>query len=276
MPDSSATPSHKRASKLTLRFLAIGYLVALLLGPIGIILYRTFEHGLSPVWKAATTSDALHAFQLTFTISAIAVVCNIVFGVIAAIAIERHRFRGHSLINSILDLPFAVSPVIVGLALILLYGDNSKLGGFLTQNGIQVIFSTPGMILATIFVSLPFVAREVIPVLREVGTEQEEAAQTLGANSWQTFWRVTFPSIRWGLTYGVVLASARAIGEFGAVSVVSGKLQGQTETLTLYVEQRYQQFDLVGAYTASVALAFLAVLTLATMKLVNRRKGPTQ
>jgi sulfate transport system permease protein len=197
---------------------------------------------------------------------------NTVFGVACAMLIVRHRFPGKWLLNALIDLPFAVSPVIIGLALILVYGQNGWLGGWLAEQGIQVIFAVPGMILATIFVSLPFVVREVIPVLREIGTEQEQAASTLGASGWQSFWRVTLPSIRWGLSYGVVLATARALGEFGAVSVVSGKLSGQTETLTLFVEQRFHNFDLTGAYAASVVLALLALATLLTMNLISPRR----
>jgi sulfate/thiosulfate transport system permease protein len=175
-------------------------------------------------------------------------------------------------VNALIDLPFAVSPVVIGLALILVYGNDGWFGGWLTEQGIQVIFSVPGMILATIFVSLPFVVREVVPVLHEVGTEQEQAASTLGASGWQTFRRVTLPSIRWGLTYGIVLATARALGEFGAVSVVSGKLSGETETATLFVENRFHQFDLTGAYAASMVLALMALGTLLTMNVLNRRR----
>jgi sulfate transport system permease protein len=176
------------------------------------------------------------------------------------------------LLNSAIDLPFAVSPVVIGLALILVYGQDGWFGGRLAEHGIQVIFAVPGMILATVFVSLPFVVREVAPVLREVGTEQEQAASTLGAGPWTTFRRITLPSIRWGLSYGVVLATARALGEFGAVSVVSGKLSGQTETLTLFVENRFTQFDLTGAYAASVVLGLLAVATLVGMNLLSPRR----
>jgi sulfate/thiosulfate transport system permease protein len=162
--------------------------------------------------------------------------------------------------------------VVIGLALVLVYGNTGWFGTWLTEHGIQVIFSIPGMIMATIFVSLPFVVREVVPVLREIGTEQEQAASTLGSNWWQTFWRVTLPSIRWGLTYGIVLATARALGEFGAVSVVSGKLSGETETATLFVEQRFHQFDLTGAYAASVVLALMALVVLLSMNLLNTRR----
>jgi sulfate transport system permease protein len=259
-------------ARLTLRTFALGYLALLLAGPVGIVFFRTFEDGFGPAWEAVTTPEATHAFWLTIQMVVVAVPLNTVFGVICALVLVRQEFRGKTLLNAAIDLPFAVSPVVIGLALILVYGQDGWFGSWLTEQGIQVIFSTPGMILATIFVSLPFVVREVVPVLREIGTEQEQAASTLGASGWQTFRRVTLPAIRWGVGYGVVLATARALGEFGAVSVVSGKLQGQTETMTLFVEQRFQQFDLTGAYAASVVLALLAVLTLLVMNLLGGRE----
>jgi sulfate/thiosulfate transport system permease protein len=264
------TPS--RASRIGLRTAALGYLGLLLAAPVGLVFYRAFEHGLGPAWDAVTTPEAQHAFWMTILMVAVAVPANTLFGVITAIALVRHRFRGRAILNALIDLPFAVSPVVIGLALILVYGENGWFGSWLAERGIQVIFAPPGMILATIFVSLPFVVREVQPVLREIGTEQEQAASTLGASGFQTFWRITLPSIRWALTYGVVLATARALGEFGALSVVSGNIQGQTETLTLFVEQRFRQFDLTGAYAASVVLAILAIGTLLSMNLVNRRR----
>ena len=181
-------------------------------------------------------------------------VCT-VFGVITALAIVRRRFPGRSLLNALVDLPFALSPVVIGLSLFLVYGSNSPIGGFLADNGITVIFAVPGMVLATIFVCLPFVIREVVPVLREIGTDQEEAAYTLGAGSMRTFWRVTLPAIRWGIMYGVILTTARSLGEFGAVAIVSGKISGKTITLTTHVQERYEAFDIVGAYTASIVLA---------------------
>jgi sulfate transport system permease protein len=187
-----------------------------------------------------------------------------------ALAIVRRKFRGHGLVNSIVDLPLALSPVVVGLALVLVYGRQGWWGGWLIDNGFQVIFALPGMVLATIFVSLPFVVREVVPVLREIGDEQEEASATLGASSWQTFWRVTLPAIRWGVAYGVVLTTARALGEFGAVSVVSGRIAGRTETMTLHVEERFQAFEVQDAYAASVVLALLAVMTLLAMTLLRK------
>jgi sulfate transport system permease protein len=258
--------------RLTLRTLALGYLALLLVVPVGLVFYRTFEHGFAAAWNSITTPAAEHAFWLTVELVAIAVPLNTVFGVVAALAIARHRFPGRGLFNSLIDLPFAISPVVIGLALLLVYGRKGWFGTWLADHGIQVIFSTPGMVLATIFVSLPFVVREVIPVLREVGTDQEQAAATLGASPWQSFWRITLPAIRWGVAYGVVLTTARALGEFGAVSVVSGRLAGRTETLTLHVQDRFESFDLTGAYAASVVLALLAVATLVSMNLMGRRR----
>jgi sulfate/thiosulfate transport system permease protein len=260
------------ASRIGLRTIALGYLGALLVLPVGLVFYRTFEHGLAPAWDAVTTPEAQHAFWLTFVMVAIAVPANTIFGVGMALLIVRGRVRGKSFLSALIDLPFAVSPVVIGLALVLVYGRDGWFGGWLTEHGIRVIFSTPGMVLATIFVSLPFVVREVVPVLREIGTEQEEASRTLGATDWQTFWRVTLPAIRWGVAYGVILTTARALGEFGAVSVVSGKLAGQTQTATLLVEDRFQAFDLTGAYAASVVLALLAVAVILSMTLLDRRK----
>ncbi|HEY5661199.1 MAG TPA: sulfate ABC transporter permease subunit [Gaiellaceae bacterium] len=241
------------------RFAALGYLGLLLGFPVGYVFWRTFRHGFWPAWHAVTTPDALHALKVTLILAGIAVPANTIFGVLAGLAIVRYRFRGAGVFNAVVDLPLALSPVVVGLALLLLYGRGGWLGGH------NVVFALPGMVLATMFVSLPFVVREVVPVLREIGTEQEQAASTLGANAWQTFWRVTWPAIRWATAYGVVLTTARALGEFGAVSVVSGRLAGQTESLTLYVQDRYQSFDEVGAYAAAVVLALIAVTTLVLM-----------
>jgi sulfate/thiosulfate transport system permease protein len=251
-----------------LRFAALGYLALLLIVPVGLVLYRTFEPGVGAVWDSITTPAAISAFWLTLEIAAISVVLNTVLGVLTALLLVRGRFRGKWAIEALLDLPFAVSPVVVGLSLVLVYGR----GGWLADLPFQVIFALPGMVLATVFVSLPFVAREVIPVLREVGDEQEQAAATLGASRLQTFWRITLPAIRWGVAYGVILSTARAIGEFGAVSVVSGKLSGETETATLFVENRFHQFDLTGAYAASMVLALMALGTLLTMNILNRRR----
>jgi sulfate transport system permease protein len=260
-------------ARYTLRFAALGYLAALLVVPVGLIVYRAFSDGIGVFLAAITTPEAMHALWLTILIALIAVPANTVFGVLCALAIVRRRFRGHGLVNSIVDLPLALSPIVVGLALVLVYGRNGWWGGWLTGHGIDVIFALPGMVLATIFISLPFVVREVVPVLREIGDEQEEASATLGASPWQTFWRVTLPAIRWGVAYGVVLTTARALGEFGAVSVVSGRIAGRTETMTLHVEERFQSFDLTGAYASSVVLALLAVATLLAMTLLRREDG---
>jgi sulfate transport system permease protein len=259
------------APKYGLRAAALGYLAILLVAPVGFVFYRTFEHGIAAAWHSVTTPEAQHAFWLTIELVAIAVPLNTIFGIVMALALVRSRWRGRGLVNSLIDLPFAISPVVVGLALVLVYGRKGWFGQWLIDHGVQVIFSFPGMVLATIFVSLPFVVREVMPVLREVGTDQEQAAATLGATGWQTFWRITLPAIRWGVAYGVVLTTARALGEFGAVSVVSGHIRGETESLTLHVEDRFQSFDLTGAYAASVVLALLALATLLSMNLLKRR-----
>jgi sulfate transport system permease protein len=260
------------ASKWTLRTVALAYLGAILIAPIAVIAYKTFEPGLGSVWDSVTTPAAIHAFWLTIQVTAVAVPLNAVLGVLTALALVRGKVPGRRLVEAVIDLPFAISPVVVGLSLILLYGREGWFGDELADAGVQVLFSFPGIALATIFVTLPFVVREVSPVLREVGEDQEQAAATLGASRWQAFWRITLPAIRWGLVYGIVLSTARAIGEFGAVSVVSGKISGETETLTLLVEKRFQNFDLAGAYAASTLLALIALVTLAGMILVNRRK----
>jgi sulfate transport system permease protein len=252
-------------SRIALRVTALGYLALLLLAPVGLVFYRTFQHGLGAVWDAVTTPAAISAFWLTIEVAAIAVPLNTAFGILAALALARGRFPGKSVLDALIDLPFAVSPVVIGLALVLVFGR----GGWV-QLPFQVIFSVPGIVLATVFVSLPFVVREVTPVLREVGDEQEQAAATLGASGWQAFWRITLPSIRWGIAYGVVLSVARAIGEFGAVSVVSGKVAGQTMTLTLLVEQRFSNYDVSGAYAASALLAAIALATLFAMTRIRR------
>jgi sulfate/thiosulfate transport system permease protein len=260
-----------RARRLGVRSIALGYLALLLLAPVAMIFYRTFEHGLAPVWSAVTAPNAQHAFWLSLEVVAISVPLNTAFGVGMALLLERGRFRGKGLLGVLIDLPFAISPVVVGLALVLVYGRTGWFGDWLAGHGIQVIFSVPGMVLATAIVSLPFVARETIPVLRELGTDSEQAAETLGASAWQTFWRVTLPGIRWGVVYGVVLTTARALGEFGAVSIVSGRIEGQTQTLPLYVQDRFENFDSTGAYTAAVVLALLALATLLAMNLLTRR-----
>ena len=253
---------------LALRFAALAYLAVLLLIPLGLVLRRTLEPGLPAVWASLTTPAAVHAFWLTIEIAAIVVPLNTALGIVTALVLVRGNLRGRWLLEALIDLPFAISPVVVGLSLVLLYGA----GGWV-ELPFQVIFAVPGMVLATIFVCLPFVVREVVPVLEEVGDDQEQAAATLGASPWQTFWRITLPTIRWALAYGVVLTTARAIGEFGAVSVVSGRIAGQTQSLTLLVEQRFEDFDVAGAYTASALLAAIALATLLLMTLLEPRRG---
>ena len=258
-------------SRYVLRFFALGYLALLLLVPVGFVFYRAFEHGLGTAWDAVTTQQALHALELTLLIAAIAVPANTVFGIVLALALVRGRFKGRGLLNAVVDLPLALSPIVVGLSLFLLYGRGGWLGG-LADHGIKILFAVPGMILATMFVSLPFVVREVVPVLREIGTEQEQAAETLGARPFQVFRRITLPAIRSAVAYGVVLTTARAIGEFGAVSVVSGKIQGKTETLPLYVADQFESFDVSGAYAASVVLALIAVATVVGLRVFQPKE----
>jgi sulfate transport system permease protein len=259
-------------AKWGLRGLGLGYLLILLLAPVGMIFYKTFEHGLGPPVDAITSPDALHAIQLSLITVAVAVPLNTIFGVGCALLLVRHRFRGNFLIDAVINLPFAVSPVVIGLSLYLLYGTDSWFGPALADAGIKILFSTPGIILACTFVSLPFVVREVVPVLHEIGTEQEQAAATLGANAWQTFWRVTLPAIRWGVAYGVVLTTARVLGEFGAVTIVSGSISGQTETLPLFVATEFEQFREEGAYAGAIVLALLALTTLLLMNIGGRKR----
>jgi sulfate transport system permease protein len=274
VPHAGSTGLRPRSTALRrigLRTVALGYLALVLLAPVAMVFYRAFEHGLGAAWSAVTAPNALHAFWLSIELAAIVVPLNTIFGIAVALLIERRRFRGRALVGMMIDLPFAISPVVVGLALLLVYGQTGWFGDWLATHGIRVIFSVPGMVLATAFVSMPFVARETIPVLRELGTDAEQAAATLGANALQTFRRVTLPAIRWAVVYGVVLTTARALGEFGAVSVVSGRIEGRTQTLPLYVQDRFENFDPTGAYAAAVVLALLAAGTLLAMNLLTRR-----
>jgi sulfate transport system permease protein len=260
------------ASRWSLRFLGLGYVFLLLLAPLALIFYKTFEDGIAPPLEAITSPNGLHALKLTLLMVVIAVPLNTIFGVLCALLLVRHRARGSALIDAVINLPFAISPIVIGLSLFLLYGTHGWFEPGLAEAGIKVLFSVPGMVIASIFVSLPFVVRETVPVLQEIGTEQEQAAQTLGANAWQTFWRITLPAIRWGVAYGVVLTTARVLGEFGAVSVVSGHISGQTQTLPLFVANQYDEFNLPGAFGASVLLALLALATLLAMNLLQRKE----
>jgi len=255
-----------------LRTIALVYLLFLLVLPVGLICWTTFQDGIAPVIEALTTPSALHAFKVTAQVAIISVILNTLFGVGTAVLLVRHEFHGRRTLNMLVDLPIAVSPVVVGLALILVYGRFAPIGGWLADRGIDVIFSLPGMVLATVFVCLPLVVRAVTPVLEEIGTEQEQAAWTLGAKPWQTFRRVTLPAIRWALAYGMVLSLARSLGEYGAVAVVSGRIKDQTQTLTLFVEERFQNFDQQSAYAAAFAMAVVAILTLLVITLLRPRE----
>jgi sulfate transport system permease protein len=247
------------------RSVALGYLLVVLLAPLGMVFYRTFQNGLAHVGSTLSDPNTVHAFEMTLLAAGIAVPLNTLFGIAAGLAIVRRRFRGKGLLNAFIDLPLAISPVVVGLSLYLLYGRTGWFGSWLGGHGIQILFAWPAIALATIFVSVPFVAREVIPTLRELGDEQEQAARTLGASGWQTFLRITLPSIRWAVVYGVVLTTARCLGEYGAVAVVSGAVLGQTETATLAVQRLYENFDQSGAYAVALVLAVIAVVVLVVM-----------
>jgi len=255
--------------RIALRTTALAYLGALVLVPLGMILFRTFEDGFVAFYESITTPASIAALSLSLTIVAIVVPLNVVFGLVTALALARGNFRGRGLLEAVVDLPFAVSPVIVGVALVMFWGNEGWLSG-----AFPVIFSLPGMVLATVFVTLPFVVREVEPVLREIGTEQEEAATTLGSSKLQTFWRITLPAIRVGVAYGVVLTVARALGEFGAVIVVAGGVAGESQTLTLLVHSRYiDDHNVFGAYAASTMLMGLALITLVLMTLLQRKRA---
>ncbi|MET9200912.1 sulfate ABC transporter permease subunit CysW [Gordonia sp. NPDC003585] len=258
-------------TRYTLRTTALIYLFVLLVVPVALIFWRSFEHGLGQFWEWITTPAAISALQLSLLIVAIVVPLNVIFGVATALALVRGRFPGKSFLQSVVDLPFAVSPVVVGVALIMLWGYGGWFGG-IESTGFRIIFGFPGLVLATLFVTLPFVVREVEPVLHEIGTEQEQAAATLGANAWQTFSRITLPAIRWGLTYGVVLTVARSLGEYGAVTMVSSNYPGISQTLTLLVHSRYtDDYNEYGAYAAATLLMLVAILVLVAMSLIERR-----
>jgi sulfate transport system permease protein len=263
------------AARLVARGLALAYLLVLVAVPVGLILWRTFAPGFGAFFGSISTPAAISALNLSLLVVAIVVPLNVVFGVPTALLLARKRFRGKSVLQAIIDLPFAVSPVVIGVALILLWG-SAGLFGFVENNlGLKVIFGLPGIVLASIFVTVPFVIREVEPVLHELGTEQEEAAATLGSTWWQTFWRITLPSIRWGLTYGVVLTVARTLGEFGAVLMVSSNLPGKSQTLTLLVNDRHNRGAEYGAYALSTLLMMVAVLVLVVQTVLDARRSRT-
>ncbi|BAZ88519.1 sulfate ABC transporter permease subunit CysW [Dolichospermum compactum] len=250
---------------------AISYLFLVQYIPAINVFFEAFKKGSGPFLSNLAKPEFLHAAWLTLLLAAISIPVNAVFGLCAAWAIARHKFPGRAIVLSIIDLPFSISPVVAGLMIVLLYGRQGWFGPWLQAHNIQIIFAFPGMVMATAFVSMPFVAREVIPILEEFGKDQEEAARTLGANDWQTFWRVTLPSIRWGLLYGLILTNARAMGEFGAVSVVSGNIANTTQSLPLFVEDAYKQYETEAAFSAAVLLAFLAVITLILKEILERK-----
>jgi sulfate transport system permease protein len=251
--------------------IAIAYLFLVQYIPAINVFFEAFKKGSGPFLSNLAKPEFIHAACLTLLLAAISIPVNAVFGLCAAWAIARHKFPGRAIVLSIIDLPFSISPVVAGLMIVLLYGRQGWFGPWLQAHNIQIIFAFPGMVMATAFVSMPFVAREVIPILEEFGKDQEEVARTLGANDWQTFWRVTLPSIRWGLLYGLILTNARAMGEFGAVSVVSGNIANTTQSLPLFVEDAYKQYETEAAFSAAVLLAFLAVITLILKEILERK-----
>jgi sulfate transport system permease protein len=261
-----------RSVRYLLRFLALAYILILVVVPVGLILWRTFTPGIGAFFASIGTPAAISALQLSLLVVAIVVPLNVIFGVPTALVLARNRFRGKSALQAVIDLPFAVSPVVVGVALILLWGSAGALGFVENDLGFKIIFGLPGIVLASIFVTLPFVIREVEPLLHEIGTDQEEAAATLGSQWWQTFWRITLPSIRWGLTYGIVLTIARTLGEYGAVIMVSSNLPGTSQTLTLLVSDRYSRGEEYGAYAVSTLLMTVAVFVLVVQVILDARR----
>ncbi len=259
------------AVKAILIGIALLFFVLFLLLPLILVFMTAFSRGIMPYLSALSESDTLHAASLTVLVAVISVPLNIAFGLAASWAIARFEFRGKSILTTLIDLPFSVSPVIAGLMFLLIFGRQGPFWDWLDANNIRIVFALPGLVLATLFVTFPFVARELIPLMQMQGSEEEQAARVLGANGRQMFWRVTLPKIKWGLLYGVILCNARAMGEFGAVSVLSGHIRGQTNTLPLHVEIEYNDYHTVGAFAAASVLAVLALLTLA-LKLWAERK----
>lgn len=263
--------TEKPAVRVTLIVISVIFLGVFLLLPLAAVFVEAFRAGVGAYFAAITEPDALSAIKLTLLVAAIAVPSNVIFGLAASWAIAKFEFRGKSVLNSLIDLPFSVSPVISGLIYVLLYSVHGWFGPTLDALGIKVIFSVTGIVLVTVFVTFPFVARELIPLMQEQGTDEEQAAISLGANGFQTFFRVTLPNVTWGLLYGVLLCNARAMGEFGAVSVVSGHIRGLTNTMPLHIEILYNEYDFVGAFAVASLLAMLALITLALKFLLERR-----
>lgn len=255
------------------------YLIALaslvvfsfLILPLLLILVQAFSHGISGFWHALTDSDMQHAIRLTLLVAVCTVPLNMVFGILLAWCVTHYRFKGRQLLMTLIDIPYATSPVVAGLCYLVVYGAESHFGGWLADRNIQLMFAWPGLIMVTLFVTSPFVARLLIPLMQEQGSEQEQAALTLGASGWQIFWNISLPKIKWGLLYGVILCNARAIGEFGAVSVVSGAIRGQTLTLALLVEQLNDDHKVVGAFSAALLLASMALFTIIIKSLLDKQ-----
>ncbi len=269
----SAAVTESRPARAALMIVAFAFLGIFLLLPLIVVFKEAFAKGISTYLQSLGDADTRSAIRLTLLVAAISVPLNIIFGISAAWAIAKFEFKGKAFLITLIDLPFSVSPVISGLVYVLLFGAQGLLGAWLKANGIVILFAVPGIVLATVFVTFPFVARELIPLMQEQGTGDEEAALSLGANGWQTFWYVTLPNVKWGLLYGVLLCNARAMGEFGAVSVVSGHIRGLTNTMPLHVEILYNEYNAVGAFAVASLLAGLALVTLVLKTLLEMRYG---
>lgn len=272
-PKSRVTVAEPGWVKALIMLAGLGFLGFFILLPLAAVFTEALRRGLGAYFEALVEPDALSAIKLTLLVAVIAVPVNVVFGIAAAWAIAKHKFPGKSLLLTLIDLPFSVSPVISGLVYVLLFGAHGLMGPFLREHGVQIVFAVPGLVLATMFITFPFVARELIPLMQAQGVDEEEAAITLGASGWQTFRRVTLPNIRWGLLYGVLLCNARAMGEFGAVSVVSGHIRGETNTMPLHVEILYNEYNFVAAFAVASLLAILALVTLVAKSLLEWRHG---
>ena len=258
-PQALQDPDWVRWSLVTIAVCFIGLFICL---PLGLVIVKAFSKGIEAYWEALSDPDTLAALRLTLLTALVTVPLNTIFGLAAAWAVTRFDFKGKSLLTTLIDLPFSVSPVISGLIFVLLFGAEGWFGTWLIEHDIKIIFATPGIIMATLFITFPFVARQLSPLMQEMGNQEEEAALSLGASGWRTFWSVTLPNIKWALLYGVLLCNARAMGEFGAVSVVSGHIRGLTNTLPLHVEVNYNEYNIVGAFASASILAALAILTL--------------
>lgn len=274
MAEAGTSTIAATSTRWVLRLLAVAYVGVLVVLPLVVMVGRTFADGFGDFVESITSPEAVAAVSLSLRVAVIAVTVNTVFGLTVALLITRYRFAGRTVLNALIDLPVSVSPVIAGLALILVYGRYGWFGGPLEALGIQVIYSVPGIVLATCFVSLPLVVRELVPVLEEIGLEQEQAGRALGASAWQRLWRLTLPSVRWALAYGVVLSLARALGEFGAVRVVAGNVLGSTQTMPLLAAQRYADLDEDGAYAISFVMVAIAVLCIVVVALLRPRDDP--